>query len=161
MTNSVAGVVTWAFTTLALTSALSLAGWAWGAREGSLGKKGWVTKPVVVAARDLPAGTVLAETDLTAGSRPDQFVTSSLVGVGDLRSLRGQRLRVAAVAGDAIGELHLRVPHPLEHCVGDARRAAGWTGLDEPEDPDVKQFLERLSTAVEQARGTDGGVDAQ
>jgi Flp pilus assembly protein CpaB len=51
-------------------------------------RRGWVMKKVIVAARDLPNGTVLKREDLAAADLPEQFATASLFT--DTRPLEGK-----------------------------------------------------------------------
>jgi hypothetical protein len=156
----VTGLVAWFFTTLAVSSALSMGGWLWGRRQAERMRRGWLLEPVVVTTRAMRAGTVLKASDVRPGQLPDQFVTTSLVPVTDLGTLVGRRLTVDVSPNDALGFAHFAPrPHPLARCVETARLAAG----DPPTDPGVDAFLARLEAEVSRrvAHASDGGTDGQ
>lgn len=64
------------------------------------GRKGWNLVPVVVAASDAPAGTVMSFEMISQRSLPEQFVSSSVVKPDSASYIVNQRLLVGARAGD-------------------------------------------------------------
>jgi len=58
--------------------------------------------PVVVAARDLPEGTVVTLDDLSQRSMPEHFVTPSMVKPDSAPAVVGQRLLNPQLAGDPL-----------------------------------------------------------
>lgn len=63
-------------------------------------RRGWVMKKVIVAARDLPNGTVLKREDLAVADIPEQFATASLFT--DTRPLEGKPIFGAISKGTPI-----------------------------------------------------------
>ena len=59
-------------------------------QKHELVRRGWNLEPVLVAARSLPAGTVLKREDLEPRDIPEQFITDSLFT--DVRQLEGKTL---------------------------------------------------------------------
>lgn len=155
----VTGLVAWFFTTLAVSSALSVGGWLWGRRQAERMRKGWLLEPVVVTTRAMNAGTVLKASDVRPGQLPEQLVTTSLVPVTDLGALVGRRLTVDVSPNDALGFAHFAPrPHPLEGCVESARTAAG-SAASTPDA--VDEFLSRLEVEVARRLALDGGAREQ
>ncbi|MBL8923561.1 MAG: hypothetical protein JNJ54_32200 [Myxococcaceae bacterium] len=151
----VTGLVAWFFTTLALTSLLSVGGWLWGGRQAHRMRFGWHLKTVVLTTRAMPAGTVLSPDDLTTGGLPEQFVTDSLVPVADLRTVLGRRLTVDVSKNDAVAFAHFAPrPHPLVGCVDAARKAA--SVFASTPDAGVDEFLARLEVAVDRELAAGG-----
>lgn len=66
------------------------------------------TVPVVVAARDLPAGTLLGAEDLTTADVPSALVPAG--ALGDPRAVQGHRIATALGAGAAVPSTALRSP---------------------------------------------------
>lgn len=78
------------------------------------------TVEVLVAARDLPEGTVVTKKDFVARAYPSARATSSLVKPASVEYLVGQRMLVPALAGDPIfwASLETRTdPQTVEACL--------------------------------------------
>jgi len=82
-----------------LLAALSL--WAVACAEASAAPPE-ATMEIVVATRDLPAGTLLKSTDVATRSVPRALVTASLIPPGSLTYLVDQRLLLPMLAGDPL-----------------------------------------------------------
>jgi pilus assembly protein CpaB len=65
-------------------------------------RKGWNLVPVVVAAVDIPEGTVVTMEMLSQRSVPEQFVTSSVVKPDSASYVVNQKVLVAVAAGDPL-----------------------------------------------------------
>ncbi len=63
-------------------------------------RKGWNLVPVVVAATDIPEGTVVTFDMLSQRQVPEQFVTSSVVKPDSANYIVNQKILVPAQAGD-------------------------------------------------------------
>lgn len=71
-------------------------------RERSAVRKGWVLKPVVVASRDIPEGTILDMDMLQQRQIPEQFVTRSVVRPDKVQHIIGKKVIVQLQRGDPI-----------------------------------------------------------
>ncbi len=71
-------------------------------RERAEVRKGWNLVPVVVAAVDLPEGTVVTSEHLSQRSVPEQFVTGSIIKPDSVSFVLGQRVLVPVAAGDGL-----------------------------------------------------------
>jgi pilus assembly protein CpaB len=65
-------------------------------------RRGWNLVPVVVAAQDIPEGTVINFEMINQRSVPEQFVTSSVVKPDSATYVVGQKVLVALQAGDPL-----------------------------------------------------------
>lgn len=65
-------------------------------------RRGWNLVPVVVAAQDIPEGTVINYDMISQRSVPEQFVTSSVVKPDSATYVVGQKVLVALQAGDPL-----------------------------------------------------------
>jgi Flp pilus assembly protein CpaB len=74
----------------------------------ALVRRGWELKPVMVAVRELPAGTVLRREDLTPRDVPEQLVTASLFT--DARALEGKTLFLPIFPGTPLHASFLAGP---------------------------------------------------
>ena len=63
---------------------------------------GWALVTLLVAARDLPEGTVLAAADVTLASLPRAVVTSSVSRAGQQNDVLAHRALVPIQAGDVL-----------------------------------------------------------
>ena len=68
---------------------------------------GWQLRPVVVAARDLAAGTVLEVDMLARSESPERFASGSMVEPGQVERVVGQRLAAPLLRGDPLMWSHL------------------------------------------------------
>jgi len=74
----------------------------WVKKAGADARRGWVLKPVVVAAVDLPEGQRLTYEMISQRSVPEQFVTDSNVSPGAAPSILNKTVAVPVHAGDPI-----------------------------------------------------------
>lgn len=65
-------------------------------------RRGWNLVPVVVAAQDIPEGTVITFEMISQRSVPEQFVTSSVVRPDSASYVVNQKVLVALQAGDPL-----------------------------------------------------------
>jgi pilus assembly protein CpaB len=65
-------------------------------------RRGWVLKPCVVAATDIPAGSVLTFDMLAERKVPEQFVTPNEIPVQDAAGTLGKRTLVSLQAGEPL-----------------------------------------------------------
>lgn len=65
-------------------------------------RKGWNLVPIVVAAQDIPDGTVLTFDMISQRQVPDQFVTSSVVKPHSANYILNQKVLVPLQAGDPL-----------------------------------------------------------
>ena len=138
--------VAWVATSLVVGVALAGAGLAWGKRGALQSRRGWKLVPAMVAARDLPEGTVLEVPDLVIQDVPEELVTASVVRPGGTATVSGQKLQVAMMKGDLVLASHLKKRPVAAACATDARAMAKSLDLD---DPQVSAFLDELQTAVD------------
>lgn len=85
-------------------------------------REGWNLVPVIVAAQDLPEGTVITFDHLSQRSIPEQFVTSSVVKPIAAEYIVNQKLLVPVQQGDAMIWTHFgtsaKTPAPEGQAVG-------------------------------------------
>lgn len=84
------------------TLVLGLASTLYVSSAGRKARAGWNLRPIVVAAQDLPAGTVLTWEHLSQRSAPEQFVTPSIYMPDEASELIQQRLLAPVRAGDPL-----------------------------------------------------------
>ncbi|HEX4620549.1 MAG TPA: SAF domain-containing protein [Myxococcaceae bacterium] len=65
-------------------------------------RRGWVLKPSVVAATDLPAGALITFDSIAERKVPEQFVTPNAVEPKDAQGILGKRLLVSLEAGELV-----------------------------------------------------------
>ena len=70
----VAGVVC----AVAVLAVCGAGGFLFGQQRAERARRGWTLVPVVTAARDLPAGTVVKPGDFVESTAPEQFVTAQI-----------------------------------------------------------------------------------
>jgi pilus assembly protein CpaB len=63
---------------------------------------GWDLTPVIVAAQDMPEGTVVTTDMISERAVPEQFITSSVVRPDSVQYLVNQKILVPAQAGDPL-----------------------------------------------------------
>jgi hypothetical protein len=135
----IAGVVT----ALAVMTFCGLAGYAWGQRKIASVKKGWTIVSAVAAARDLPADTTLAVTDVEAIELPEQFVTTETFSAAELGALPGSRLGLAVARGALLRPgLMTEGPALTKTCARSFEATAAELQLSQ--DADVLAFLSSL-----------------
>lgn len=71
-------------------------------KERADARKGWNVVPVVVAAQDIPEGTVISYDMISQRSVPEQFVTSSVVKPDSASYVVNQKVLVPLQAGDPL-----------------------------------------------------------
>lgn len=71
-------------------------------KERADARKGWNVVPVVVAAQDIPEGTVISYDMVAQRPVPDQFVTSSVVKPDSVTYVVGQKVLVPLQQGDPL-----------------------------------------------------------
>ena len=84
------------------TLLLSVAGYSWIQRKVVEAKRGWNLVPVVVAAQDIPEGSVVTFDVISQRSVPEQFVTSSVVKPDSASYVVNHRVLVPLQAGDML-----------------------------------------------------------
>lgn len=82
------------------TMLVAVVGFAWVKKQAADARRGWNLVPVVVAAQDIPEGTVITYDQLVQRSVPEQFVTSSVVKPASASYILNHRLLVPVQAGD-------------------------------------------------------------
>jgi Flp pilus assembly protein CpaB len=87
---------------LVLVLALFVGGYAWAQKKVREAKEGWNLVPVVVAAQDIPEGTVVTFDAISQRSVPEQFVTSSVVKPDSVSYIVDQKILVPVQAGDPL-----------------------------------------------------------
>lgn len=99
----------------ALWAALGMAVVAGGLAYGALRaqearvRRGWDLVPVLVAAKDLAAGTTVTEALVAQREVPEQFATASVLRPESLVHVEGQPVRVPVVAGEPLLWTHFDV----------------------------------------------------
>jgi Flp pilus assembly protein CpaB len=111
-----------------LGAVVILAGFATGIAVGRLGarrerKAAWKLDTVLVAARALPAGTVLTHDDLQLRGLPARFLTASNLRQRDASRTVGARLTAPVQEGDPLLAVHV-VREPPAHAIDPALRPA-------------------------------------
>ena len=71
-------------------------------REAANARKGWNLVPVVVAAQDISADTIVTMEMISQRSIPEQFVTSSVVKPDSANYVVNQKVLVPLQAGDPL-----------------------------------------------------------
>jgi pilus assembly protein CpaB len=92
------GVISFLVTTLVL----GVGGYAWLKKKETDVRKGWNLVPAVVAAVDMPEGTVVTYEAISQRSVPEQFITSSVVRPDSAGYILNQRLLTSVQAGDLL-----------------------------------------------------------
>lgn len=85
-----------------LLCAGTVVGYSWVKKKGADARKGWNLVPVVVAAVDIPDGTLVTMEMISQRSVPEQFVTASVVKPDSASYIVNQRVNVPLNAGDPL-----------------------------------------------------------
>lgn len=100
--SSFVGFAGGAMVGLALLCLGGAGGYVWVKKAYNDARKGWNLVPVVVAAQDIPEGTVVTIDLLSQRSVPEQFVTASVVKPDKASSIVGRPALAPMNAGDPL-----------------------------------------------------------
>ena len=118
-------------------------------REKSRVKAGWNLVPVIVAAQDLPEGTVVGFEMLSQRPIPEQFVTNSVLRPEEASVMIGAKVSGPVQAGDPVTWQSMADGATKEEC----EKVCAWAAEADPaRKQKIREGLAKLKPAHEEAR---------